>query len=1402
MFIRRRHPHVRFALLTVLVTLASGFAVPFSPVANAATTTASGLSVLSPTPPNATQAVGPNIAVTFDDSGSMAWDYMSDNPPFNYSYPVTTTHNGHTTTTTHTEVWTDGPWYCAAVIDPAAAAGTIGAHAMNGVYYNPNIYYKPPVNSDGTSFVNADSSLTGVWNDGIIQNRPLGSQASSKTNFTNGSTRSNGKTVTTYWNCQYDGSSTSNANSKSPVSPNGGPYYYTYTGPAITTLTNGNPDATSLANLYTVANWTAQQVTNADLVIGGTTQKDDAGNTVSQYQNWANWWAYYHTRTLMARTSVSRVFGDKSLASNNSSGGFGTSIRVAWQNLNSASYVLTSDIPCKTQSDGVTCQTGSSTTLGSIISDLVDTSACTAANKASADPLATQQQGATKTPPACYRSAFFNWVFQVGANGGTPTRSAAARAGVFFSRGNGNTGATGNLEDPYWQPPASGTGNGNELQCRENFHMLVTDGLWNGNNDGPLNTALTLPTSSVVLPDGVQFPSPTSAGVTSIYKPVHDSGDSDSNSNAYASLSDIAFHYWATNLRPDLYDPTNSKLVVPYLPDTTTSVFSLSNSVSSTVQATQVNPEIYFNPANDPATWPHMSEYLIGLGVSGVLNISNNTDCTDTTTGSAQDACNLRKGLTNSNGIIGWPTPNGNGSGIAANIDDTWHAALAGRGQFFSAGNPQNLVDQLSSVLSKIIARAANPTVAAVNASVLTLGALTFNTGYSSIDWSGVFQAVTLNTDGTSGALKWDAGGNLTDPSVTDPTTRQILTAIQDSSTGKSAGAAFENDAAFDAVETSGLKTPALSTTNATQDTLKNRVDYLRGVRTMETGGYMRVRSNLLGAIIDAQPVYVSYPSSGYSNNWPSGSLEAAPAAQTYDTFVTNNINRKGTVYVAANDGMLHAFDASLACTATDSSGKCLTYGPAQSATAGLEMWAYVPRAVYGNLGTLTSKSAFSFVQTVNGSPITRDVFFAKDNKWHTILVGGLRLGGRGVYALDITDPTNVSEATAASSVLWEFDSDSTQVAAGAGDLGFTYGQPNIGRLANGQWVVLIPSGYLPDCTKDHAPTCPTSVSVNKYASGTKFSSLFVLNAETGAFIAELKTPDGTDSFGLTSPVLGDYQSDQIDDVAYAGDLEGNLWRFDLTGTDSSKWSVALAFKPDTAGAQPITVMPRLFPDPATNRFMVVFGTGEYLGSVDTPANSEPVQTVYGIRDLLDPSTQLPVTVSRSQLLQQTLTESVISNTSDPNYGVTVRSLTSNALTLTQNGWYFDLNTQNGGAASGERVVVTPAALFNSNTAIISTLIPGSSDPCNPSVLGAVMFVDATSGGASTGVSALGGVPYVGARVNNVRTSGSLPVTTVVGGGKSVLPGVTLTNKANNPGSPFSGDAPIWRRRSWSEINP
>lgn len=1450
------------ASLSAMTLVAVGGSFVSAP-ASAATAATNNIVELSPTPPNVTQAVPPNIVVTFDNSGSMANNYMGDNRPFDGSS------------------WT-GPWRCAGVIDPRiTAASDVRSKAMNGVYYNPNVVYSPPIKANGTAFPNADASLLKVPLDGVgiyrpylpatadaaagYRNNPNSSTSgavgaltdltgtvtitypSTKTLYaqfgstcpanadggscniiTSGSTgsgsnksyrfyirRSDGSTgsgtgtiyygtglqtrttsSTGYtlvsgdktnatsqyatwsvtvtdtsanptlsndnrWKCGY-GNSPMDGLTTGPdgtTYPNGGPYYFRYksAAPTITVNSFGNPDTSGLVSLYTASNWEAVPVPNTTVTIDG--------QSVNQWQNFANWYSYYRTRNLMARTALSRVFG--SLGAATDSGGFGNSIRVAWQVLKNDNYLLPST---------------------AIITSLLDASGCDATT---VNPLTTQQQsGTVKTPPSCYRSAFFNWIFQIYGNNDTPNRAATIRAGEFFKRGKDNTGGTGDLHDPYWDPPKVSGADGLELVCRQNYQMLVTDGYWNETSNYTV-TGINPATAATTLPDGTDY--------SNSNKESQVFWDVQGTSQYTPSLADIAFNYWATNLRSDLYDPANGKIVPPYMPDATTGVVS---------DATSDALEKYFNPNNDPANWPHLVQYMVTLGVPGKLTASEDADCEDAT----NDLCKLRKGQTNSSGDEGWTAPRNNDP---TGIDDTWHAAVNSRGAYFNAANPKNLVDQLTKILTNITARNVPATTSALNTSVLVQGALGFSAGYSSGDWSGVFQAISANADGTVSGLQWDAASILTDATKTDPTNRQILTSKENMTTRSfDGGVAFKTFTDLDAIAQAQLSgTPA--STDTTVDTGQARLNYLRGTRTLETTTY-RTRTNLLGAVINSQAVYVGLPSSGYRNTWPVGSPEAlatandsttcnesAPTTATchsYEAFVSVYKNRTPAVYIGANDGMLHAFNAEMTLNNAT---------PPQSVTtadSGKEMFAYVPRAVYSNLGNLTVKANMKFAPTVDATPVTRDVYFSTDTTapatskgWHTILVGGLRLGGRGVYALDITDPSTVTEANVGSKVLWEFTSD-TPAIVGTGDpadLGYTFGQPNIGRLANGLWVVLVPGGYFPDCSKSDKPANCAAIA----ASSKGYSALFVLNAQTGALIRELKTPTtitGVVSGGLSSVVLGDYNNDQVDDVAFAGDLNGNLWRFDLTDSEPANWQshVTLAYTPAVQGAQPITVMPRLFPDPATNRFIVVFGTGKYLGAADNTSDSAATQSIYGIRDKLD-SDGNPITAVHADLQKQTVYQATSTNGT-----TTVRGLTNNSLSATQNGWYIDLDIS---ASPGERVVVTPGALFDTNRVLVTTLIPGTQDPCSATIGGALMVMNAATGGADGGLSSpsgptswgdgVTGVNVVGGLVNNPPTGGAVPVATVIGGGKLLIPGLQLKGGGN-----LNIDDAIWRRRSWREI--
>lgn len=945
------------------------------------------------------------------------------------------------------------------------------------------------------------------------------------------------------------------------------------------------------------------------------------------------------------------------------------------------------------------------------------------------------------------KAQFWKWLETMDPSGGTPLRRALYSAGLYYETAQPWQTMEG---DPNHVP---GQNSQEELACRASYTILTTDGFWNGSNPPG---AVTGAASS----NGVLYTAPDGREARYEAVPPFSGGGATSG----ASLADIAAHFWKRDLR------TGTANLVP-------------------------------TNQNDEAFWQHMTTFTMGIGFEPVpykdgpvLPVEQIFDWAREGGGSSSPSA-----------LAGfeWPTPS---SDNVTNIADMAHAGVTGRGDFFSATNPQELADGFAKAIAQISERNVASPPSSSNVSVAVLGALSFEKSYNTSTWNGTLEAVEMKPDGSPGEVKWDITSKL-DAALWEQ--RKVYTSQfegADCTNPENSTAVFKQGVRFsagslgslDCVQLAGLGSPALA---GDQDTLQNRVDYILGDRSRE-GSLYRRREHRLGAVIHSDPLYVAYPSGGYRNIWPAGSPEAsAGEGRRYSDFIVQNAGREGTIYIGANDGMLHAFAAPAPeCDYSDSENITCTYGD-----GGGERWAFIPRAVYANLGNLTSAKDFSFRPTVDATPRSRDVFIG--GEWRTLLVGGVRLGGRGVYALDVTKPESFDEKK----VLWEFDSDSSvsgpcvsnEGVCRPSDLGYTVPQPNIGRLANGKWVAVVPSGYFPDCTQAVVPTGEAETSDKPRckaiaAQAPDYGSLFVLDAETGVLIAQLKArAAGVSSIGLGSVVLGDYQNDQIDDVAFAGDLMGNLWRFDLSDPSPSNWKVTLAYRGKTGegnkqGIQPITAMPRLFPDLRSNRFMVVFGTGKYLGPGDNDL-AIPAQAIYGIQEQVDAEGQ-PISVDSDLLRKQTLTEG-----EGPGglSAATLRKLTDEALAANDQGWYIDLDLQ---TAPGERVVETPAAIHATNTAVFRTLIPSRDNYCDPSTKGALMSLSAANGGSGGGLSMFGGGDYVGGRVTYAATGGSVPIVQDLGGGGVFVP-VELEGIGALPGggrAMITVDSPLWRRRSWS----
>jgi type IV pilus assembly protein PilY1 len=442
-----------------------------------------------------------------------------------------------------------------------------------------------------------------------------------------------------------------------------------------------------------------------------------------------------------------------------------------------------------------------------------------------------------------------------------------------------------------------------------------------------------------------------------------------------------------------------------------------------------------------------------------------------------------------------------------------------------------------------------------------------------------------------------------------------------------------------------------------------------------------------LGDIVYSNPVYVGKPQANY-DEYNSG-LEFGDG--NFATYKATNTDRPGVIYVGSNDGMLHGF----------------------SETNGSEVLAYIPNMLFSSaaqegLHYLTDP-AYGHHYYVDLSPTVADVYL--NNAWRTILIGGYRAGARGLFALDVTDPTAFKESNANKIALWEFTSNNDS------SMGYSYSKPTIALMENGKWAAIFGNGY--------------------NNSGDGKAKLFILYLEDGMdgiwstsdykVITATWSSDASsasDPNGLSTPVLVDNNGNGKADRIYAGDIKGNLWAFDLSdSTSDSNWKLDYGkplFQAKIGSTpQPITSKPVVARNPAVStagdgsnspNILVFFGTGQYLVNGDKSTTDK--QTFYGVWDNKSVISSLgSATLLRNNLTGQTLLSST----------ATIRVPSDNTVDYTTKyGWYFDLPT------SGERVIVDPK--IRGDYVFFNTLIP---DPntCNSKGYGWIMALKLVNGG-------------------------------------------------------------------------
>jgi len=704
-----------------------------------------------------------------------------------------------------------------------------------------------------------------------------------------------------------------------------------------------------------------------------------------------------------------------------------------------------------------------------------------------------------------------------------------------------------------------------------------------------------------------------------------------------------------------------------------------------------------------------------------------------------------------------------------------------------------------------------------------TNGSVIYQGAFDTSNWTGDVLALPLSVSNGTVTLgtnaNWSAADMLTNR-ANPATTRNIVMGVSGATANPTA-----TDFQWTSISTTVQAALNKASSTAATDTLgENRLNYLRGNRSLE-GTTFRTRSKLLGDIINSSVVYAGKPATGYTEN-------------AYSTFYTNNASRTAAVYVGANDGMLHAFNAS----------------------TGAELFGYIPSWMATKLSALTSTSYANNHQSyVDGLPAVGEACVGPSHTltattctWKSVLVSGTGAGGQGVFALDVTDPT----AFSASKVMWEFTNTDDN------DLGYVVGQPQILKLVTSapgassttyRWFAVVASGvnnYVTDANGRFSSTGKPALfflALDKAAGDawTLGTNYYKVSLPLDTTLAASKAP-GVANF---TPL---YDAAGAANRIFVGDLHGKLWKFDFTPRTVS--TTRAAFDPTvlanwnannlsffsnsgdpaapaaypmyiakdgttSTNNQPIFSPPKVVTGPVLGglqTFYVIFGTGKFLESGDKTSTAQ--NSIYAIYD--DGKTTLnqsdtatlastipSVITGRSRLQAGTLDTSAKTITVSaffwgrPMTDTATSSDTSTGSTVTlplKSGWYFDL------PASGEKMIsnfldLSPQVTFN-------TIIPGAagaSGSCTatPGSGNQYVVTIATGNGGYT-VSTVG---LLGASLYIDTDSGTSSVSSSDSTGRRTRTTTKTSLQSGSTGSAVAGTqvviTDILGRLSWRQIN-
>ncbi|WP_428244086.1 pilus assembly protein [Gynuella sp.] len=591
---------------------------------------------------------------------------------------------------------------------------------------------------------------------------------------------------------------------------------------------------------------------------------------------------------------------------------------------------------------------------------------------------------------------------------------------------------------------------------------------------------------------------------------------------------------------------------------------------------------------------------------------------------------------------------------------------------YFYATEARKLKDSLESAFTQVASTIGSVATAATNSARLTGNSYVYQARFNSDDWSGQLLAYPIDEDGnvdmTSDAA-WD-----TDTTLTNLSSRKIYTYD-----GTAAARSLRqlNSANWNNNNLPDLKT-ALTKASDTDATLAfKRFQWLLGTDDPT----LRPRDNVLGDIVNSDPAFAGSASQHYN------ALPAAYGSASYNAYVDHKGGRNPVVFVGANDGMLHAFNAS----------------------TGTEIFAYVPRAVFPKLATL-SDTDYNHQYLVDGPLYVGDAYL--NDKWRTVLVGGFGAGAKGFFALDVTDV--LDDNTKVPEVIFDVSADDSGLAYKDG-LGFVQSRPIIVPTADGNWTAVFANG-------------------TNSTSGT--ARLFTINLEDATDYQSIDTEakiTGADDNGLTGASLLP-NGHGVAVYAYGGDIMGNMWKFDLSASSSNSWKVAYKsgskLEPlikviDKDGKpQPITATPTLGLNSLrknttgsqdVDSVMVYFGTGKYYSNADVGVDD--VQSLYAIVDdgnSIDLSQANRSTLlHKKEITSETSGKRVISGDRDNDDGSTAVDWENEA------GWFLDLKPPAANVdPEGERILTKPVLLYD--RVIITTFTP-SDNQCDYGGVGWLM---------------------------------------------------------------------------------